>query len=82
MSIPNANGSDHDRTFAIDGVAQSDPEFAQHGVPDPAPAGFKPITPSHGTAGPLVQPFPVNQPADGAAPNAPATQNDGRPNGR
>ena len=78
MSIPRANGSDHDATFSIADAAQSDPGFAQHGITDPAPNGFRPITPTHGVGGPIVQPAPVTQPADNVAPNAPSGQNSGR----
>ena len=78
MSIPKANGSDHDPVFATDNVAQSSPEFAAHGIPDPAPQGFRPLMPSHGVGGPIVQPAPVTQPADNVAPNAPSGQNSGR----
>ena len=78
MSIPRANGADHDRTFAIADVAQSSPEFAAIGGSDPAPEGWRPLLPSHGVLGPLVKPFPVDQAPDNHAPNAPDGQNDGR----
>lgn len=78
MSIPRANGSDHDATFATNDVAQSAPEFTQHDIRNPAPAGWRPLMPNHGSLGPLVKPYPVDQQPDQHAPNAPAGQSAGR----